>query len=118
MITITIVHTDLGTDHLIFTGSEMMDTVVFLKTHPPPPPAENINIRQLDLSQQQFIDSYQTRRYAFFLDFLQKRQTLSYLPTNPYGTKILLRQVCTIYQYNCAKNGKGLKIGTKEADTI
>ena len=21
------------------------------------------------------------------------------------------------FQYNCAKNGKGLKIGTKEADT-
>ena len=29
----------------------------------------------------------------------------------------LVRLVSTIFQYNCAKNGKGLKIGTKEADT-
>ena len=24
----------------------------------------------------------------------------------------------SVYQYNCAKNGKGLKIGTKDADNI
>ena len=30
----------------------------------------------------------------------------------------VVRQICAIYQYNCAKNGKDLKIGTKEADTI
>ena len=29
----------------------------------------------------------------------------------------LVRRICAIYQYNCTKNGKGLKIGTKEADT-
>ena len=30
----------------------------------------------------------------------------------------IVKQICATYQYNCAKNGKGLRIGTKEADTI
>ena len=30
---------------------------------------------------------------------------------------ILGRRISASFQYNCAKNGKGLKIGTKEADT-
>ena len=30
----------------------------------------------------------------------------------------IVRRICAIYQYNCTKNGKGLKIVTKEADTI
>ena len=29
----------------------------------------------------------------------------------------LVRRISARFQYNCAKNGKGLKIGTKEADT-
>ena len=32
--------------------------------------------------------------------------------------KPIVRRICAIYQYNCAKNCKGLKIGTKEADNI
>ena len=28
------------------------------------------------------------------------------------------QQICAIYHYNCAKNDKGLKIATKEVDTI
>ena len=28
-----------------------------------------------------------------------------------------VRRISASFQYNCAKNGKGLKIGTKEADT-
>ena len=30
----------------------------------------------------------------------------------------IVQRICAIYQHNCAKNGKGLKVGTKEADTI
>ena len=30
---------------------------------------------------------------------------------------ILVRRISASFHYNCAKNGKGLKIGTKEADT-
>ena len=30
---------------------------------------------------------------------------------------LLVRRISASFQYNCAKNGKGLKIGTKEADT-
>ena len=30
----------------------------------------------------------------------------------------IVHQICAIYQYNCTKNGKGLKIVTKESDTI
>ena len=31
---------------------------------------------------------------------------------------MLVQQICAIYRYNCNKNGKGVKIGTKEVDTI
>ena len=31
---------------------------------------------------------------------------------------LLVQRICAIYKYNCANNGKGLKIGTKKADTI
>ena len=30
----------------------------------------------------------------------------------------IVQRICTIYQYNYAKNGKGLKVGKKEADAI
>ena len=30
---------------------------------------------------------------------------------------LLVRRKSASFLYNCAKNGKGLKIGTKEADT-
>ena len=30
---------------------------------------------------------------------------------------MLVRRISASFQYNCAKNGKRLKIGTKEADT-
>ena len=30
---------------------------------------------------------------------------------------IIVRRISASFQYNCAKNGKGLKIGTKEAYT-
>ena len=30
---------------------------------------------------------------------------------------ISIRRISASFQYNCAKNGKGLKIGTKKADT-
>ena len=36
-------------------------------------------------------------------------------PINPFC--LLVRRISASFQYNCAKNGKGLKIGTKEADT-
>ena len=29
----------------------------------------------------------------------------------------IIRRISARFQYNCAKNGKGLKIGIKEADT-
>ena len=31
---------------------------------------------------------------------------------------LLVHWICAIYQYKCATNGNGVKIGTKEADTI
>ena len=31
--------------------------------------------------------------------------------------QVIVRRISARFQYNCAKNGKGLKIGTKEADT-
>ena len=31
--------------------------------------------------------------------------------------QLLVWRISASFQYNCAKNGKGLKIGTKEADT-
>ena len=31
--------------------------------------------------------------------------------------QVIVRRISARVQYNCAKNGKGLKIGTKEADT-
>ena len=31
---------------------------------------------------------------------------------------LLVQRIFAIYQYSCAKNGKGLKISTKEADTL
>ena len=33
------------------------------------------------------------------------------------GNQALVRRISASFQYNCAKNGKGLKIGTKETDT-
>ena len=30
---------------------------------------------------------------------------------------LIVRRISARFQYNCAKNGKGLKIGTKEAGT-
>ena len=33
------------------------------------------------------------------------------------STSLLVRRISASFQYNCAKNGEGLKIGTKEADT-
>ena len=39
--------------------------------------------------------------------------------TKRIKTKVaFFQRMCAIYQYHCAKNGKGFKIGTKEADTI
>ena len=38
-------------------------------------------------------------------------------PCPPQKNFDLVRQISASFQYNCAKNGKGLKIGTKEADT-
>ena len=35
----------------------------------------------------------------------------------PLFKKIPGRRVSASFQYNCANNGKGLKLGTKEADT-
>ena len=32
--------------------------------------------------------------------------------------RIIVQQMCAIYQYNSTKNGKGLIAGTKEAYTI
>ena len=30
---------------------------------------------------------------------------------------LVAQRICAIYHYNCTKNGKGLKVGTKEADS-
>ena len=51
------------------------------------------------------------------------KRSLSFLHNKSGGNinlyiKIIVGRICEIYQYNCAKNGKGLKIGTKEAETI
>ena len=35
-----------------------------------------------------------------------------------FENKLIVQRICEIYRYNCAKNDKGLKIGTKEADII
>ena len=37
--------------------------------------------------------------------------------TGKFRPEILVWRISASFQYNCAKNGKGLKIGTKEVDT-
>ena len=44
----------------------------------------------------------------------QKKQSLFLF----WKERHTVRRICEIYQYNCAKNGKRLKIGTKETGTI
>ena len=39
------------------------------------------------------------------------------LPTVALRPPLVVRRISARFQYNCAKNGKGLKIGTTEADT-
>ena len=41
----------------------------------------------------------------------------NYSPRN-FAVGLLIQRKYAIYQYKCTKSGKGLKIGTKEADTI
>ena len=52
--------------------------------------------------------------------FLSSGSQNALLDFQKLGVKVwdIVRRICAICQYNCAKNGKGLKIGTKEADTI
>ena len=40
----------------------------------------------------------------------------NYSPKN-FSVGQIVRRISASFQYNCAKNGKGLKIGTKEVDT-
>ena len=56
-----------------------------------------------------FLPSLSAESTVFRIWQIQKDQS---------NTPYIVRWVCVIYQYNFAKNGKGLKISTKEADTI
>ena len=76
-------------------------------------------VYQLQKSTQDFLD-YNPTEYLFAVGITCCEVQISWEMS---GKKKLLksrivRQICAIYQYNCAKDGKGLKIHTKEADTI
>ena len=61
---------------------------------------------QVELASKKNLDLYAELLHFVLLNFFVHENSL------------LVRRICAIYQYNYTKNGKGLKIGTKEADTI
>ena len=69
------------------------------------------------------LDPVSMFRYYFHeVPHLSSGHTTLLLPVRatiprPYICSIV-RRTCAIYQYSCAKNGRGLRIGTKEAHTI
>ena len=58
---------------------------------------------------------YSTTRYITLRYVPLRYVTLCYIS---YTVVILVQWICAVRQYNCARNRKGLKIGTKEAVTI